>query len=119
MQPDKKSLCIAMLLITVGTGWLLGALGIAPRIDWIWTLGLAVVGLLTIPIGGFDKITVVVAPFFILASGFSIMRQTDRLSFDIEVPLLVLFAGVLLLIARLPAVPAPRWMLADAHRPGK
>lgn len=119
MQPDKRSLCIAMLLITVGTGWLLGAIGIAPRIDWIWTLGLAMVGLLTMAVNGIDKITAVISPFFLLASGFSLLRQTNRLSLEVEVPLLVIGAGILLLVARLRIVPVPKWLAANSSEPGK
>jgi hypothetical protein len=100
-------------LITVGSGWLLSVLEVAPGIDWIWTLGLAVVGFLTFAVGGFDKLTIVVGPYFILASCLSILRQTNRLELDIEVPILVIAAGVLLLIARLPRVPVPAWIVTQ------
>ena len=113
MKPDNKTLLIPILLITVGVGWLLTTLGVAPGIDWVWTLGLAVVGLLTVAVGGFDKVTVVIGPFFILASCLSILRQTDRLHLDIEVPILVIIVGILLLVARTPAIPIPKWIIED------
>ena len=113
MMPDKKTLLLPILLITVGSGWLLTNLGILPGIDWVWTLGLAMVGLLSFAIGGLDKVTVVIGPFFILASCLSILRQTDRLHLDIEVPTLVIAAGALLLVARMPAVPNPKWIVQD------
>ena len=113
MKPDKKTLLLPILLITVGVGWLLTTLGVALGIDWVWTLALAVVGLLTFVGGGFDKVTVVIGPFFILASGLSILRQTDRLHLDIEIPILVIIAGVLLLVARMPVIPIPKWMIQD------
>ncbi len=106
-----------MLLITVGTGWLLSTLGIAPSINWVWTLGLAVVGLLTFVIGGVDKVTVVIGPFFILASTLSILRQTGRLSFDVEVPALVILSGILLIVARLPVIPTPKWITSEPLGP--
>jgi hypothetical protein len=99
----------------VGAGWLLTTLGIAPGIDWVWTLGLAVVGFLAIAIGGFDKVTAVIGPFFILASCLSILRQTGRLRIDVEVPMLVIIAGILLLIARIPAIPMPKWVIDEAR----
>jgi hypothetical protein len=111
MKPNHKTLVFPILLITVGVGWLLTTLGVAPGIDWVWTLGLAVVGLLAFLVGGFDKVTVVVGPFFILASFLSILRQTGRLHVDIEVPMLVIIAGVLLLVARTTAIPTPQWLL--------
>jgi hypothetical protein len=113
MKPDNKTLLIPILLITVGTGWLLTTVGVAPGIDWVWTLGLAVVGLLTFAMGGFDKVTVVIGPFFILASCLSILRQTGRLHLDVEVPILVIIAGILLMVARMPAIPIPKWLAQD------
>ena len=68
MKPEKTTLLLPILLITIGTGWLLTTLEVAPGVDWIWTLGLAIVGLMTFVIGGFDKVTAVVGPFLIIAS---------------------------------------------------
>lgn len=113
MSSNRKSLVIPVLLITIGTGSLLSTLGIAPTINWVWTLGLAMVGLLSIAISGIDKMTIVVAPFFLVASLLSILRQTHRLTFNVEVPIMVIVSGVLLLIARLPIIPFPNWIHQD------
>lgn len=110
MKAEKKTLLIPILLITVGVGWLLSTLGVAPGIDWVWTLGLAVIGLLMFVMGGFNKVTVVIGPFFIVTSCLSILRQTGRLSLDVEIPILVIIAGVLLLVARKRSIPAPDWL---------
>lgn len=64
MQSDKVSLILPILLITLGIGWLLTTLGVGPGIDWVWTLALAVIGVLTIALGGLDKVTVVLGPLF-------------------------------------------------------
>lgn len=111
MNPDKKTLLLPILLITIGSGWLLTTLQIVPGIDWVWTLGLAGVGLLAFVIGGIDKVTVVIGPFFIIASCLSILRQTGRLRFDVEVPIIIIVTGVLLLIARIPSIPVPKWII--------
>lgn len=113
MQPDKKTLLLPIFLITVGVGWLLTTLGVVPGIDWVWTLGLAMAGLLTFVVSGFDKVSMVIGPFFILASFLSILRQSGRLPLDVEVPILVIIAGVLLLIARVPSIPVPSWIIQD------
>jgi len=112
-----KTLIVPILLITFGIGWLLTTLGVVPRVDWVWTLGIGMVGILAFALGGIDKVTVVVGPFFLLASFLSILRQTGRLPIDIEVPVLIIAAGVLLLVARLPSVPAPNWLLQSAEGP--
>lgn len=111
MSSDRFSLLVPAMLITVGTGWLLTTLEIAPAISWVWTLSLVAIGLLTFVLSGVDKVTVVVGPFFIAASLLSVMRQAMKLSLDVEIPLLVILAGVLMVIARLKAIPAPKWLL--------
>jgi hypothetical protein len=113
MNPDKKTLVFPILLITVGVGWLLTTLGVVPGVDWVWTLGLAAVGFLAFAVGGFDKITMVIGPFSILASGLSILRQTNRLQMDLEVPILVIITGILLWIARFPSIPIPKWVTEE------
>ena len=113
-----KMLVVPILLITLGVGWLLTTLGVVPQIDWVWTLGVAVVGILSFALGGFDKVTFVVGTFFLLASFLSVLRQTGRLSIDLEIPILVIAAGVLMLVAQLRAIPAPSWLdkpLAKTH----
>jgi hypothetical protein len=111
MTSDAKTLVVPILLITLGSGWLLTVLGIVPEIDWIWTLALALVGILTFAVGGIDKVTIVIGPFFLLASTFSILRQTGRLRMDLEIPLLVIVFGLLLLIARMRTIAPPRWLI--------
>ncbi len=113
MKSDKKTLLVPLLTIGMGTGWLLTTLEFIPKIDWVWTLGLAAVGVATFAIGGFDKVTAVVGPFFIVASGLSLLRQVGALSINVEVPILVILSGVLLLIARSPKIPIPAWLVQD------
>lgn len=115
MKPSSKTLIFPLLLITIGLGWLLTTLGVAPGIDWVWTLSLAAMGLLAFFIAGCDKITIVVGPFFFIASVLSVLRQTGRLRVDVEIPVLVIVAGVLLLIARSPAVPIPKWVTEQSE----
>lgn len=111
MSNDKKTLVVPILLITLGVGWLLTTLGVVPDIDWVWTFGLAVIGVLAFALGGIDKVTIVVGPFFIMASCLSLLRQIDRLDINTEVPILVITAGVLLLVARLQGIPVPDWLV--------
>lgn len=110
MTPDRKTLVLALLLIIVGTGWLLTTLGIAPQINWVWTLGLAIIGCLAFVVGGFNKVTFVVGTFFAITSLLSVVRQTGRITIDTEVPILVIVSGILLLVARHPAIPIPKWI---------
>jgi len=117
MCADKKSLILPVLLIAIGIGWLLTAMGVVPNVDWIWTLLLGAVGLLALLINGIDKVSIVVGPLFILASFFSLLRQMGHLYVNIEVPLLVIAAGTLLLIARHRSIPAPKWINEGPNTP--
>lgn len=113
MKPNRKTLLLPLLLITLGTGWLLSTLGVVPDINWVWTLGLAVIGVATFVVCGFDKVTAVTGPFFMLTSCLSILRQTDQLPLDVEVPLLVIVSGALLMLARSRAIPVPDWITEE------
>src|SRR5436190_22587730 len=114
-----KALAIPLLLITLGVGWLLMTMGVVPQIDWVWTLGVAVIGVLAFALGGFDKVTFVVGTFFLLASFLSILRQTGRLRIDVEIPVLVIAAGVLMLVALLRFIPVPRWLEESQEKQGR
>jgi hypothetical protein len=102
---------LAILIVTVGVGWLLTALGVGPGIDWVWTLGLGVVGILTFVLSdGLDKVSVVIGPLFLVGSVLSILRQTGHLRIDVEVPVLVILVGVLMFVAQMSFIPVPKWV---------
>jgi len=107
---NRASLVIPVLIIVVGLGWLLTALGYAPDINWLWTLGLGVIGILTFVRNGLDKVSVVVGPTFLVASVLSVLRQTGNLTLNVEVPVLVIGVGILMLVARLPGIPQADWL---------
>ena len=111
MQQDRTSLILGVLLVAVGGGWLLSSLGFMPTVDWAWSLGLAVAGVLAIVPSGFDKVSFVVAGFFGLASVLSVLRQMEVVKVEVEIPALVLASGVLLIAARSEAIPLPRWII--------
>ncbi len=111
MYADNKSLIVPILIVTVGIGWLLTTLGIAPDINWVWTLGIAVAGVMMFIVSGWNKMTLVAGTLLIVASCLSLMRQTGRISLDTEVPILVIVLGMLLLLARSRMIPAPDWVL--------
>ena len=110
MKKAKLATATPILIIAVGTGWLLTARDILPGVNWAWVLGLGFVGVLVMGVGGIDKLTIVVGPFLILSTIFSLLRQTDRISEDTEIPCLVIMAGVLMLISRLSPLPPPEWL---------
>lgn len=107
---SRKRFVVPILVILLGVTWLLNVLKIIPGVDWIWTVGLAAVGILTLAVGGINKLTAVTGPFFIVASVCSILRQTGRLEIDREVPILTIVLGCLLLLVQLINLPLPEIM---------
>ena len=103
----NKKLIAPILTIIVGLTGLLNTLNIIPEVDWAWSIGLATVGILSVAIGGFNKVSIVTGPFLIIASVFSVMRQTGRINIDLEGPILVIVLGVLMLISQLSKLQLP------------
>ena len=101
-----KGLVVPVLVIVLGATWLLNILKVLPGVDWIWTVGLAAVGVLTLLVGGINKLTVVVGPFLVVGSICSLLRQLDMLAVDREIPILTIVLGVLMLIAQVCRLPA-------------
>lgn len=106
----QSSLLVPIALLVIGIGGLLSTSGVAPGVNWVWVLLLAALGVLVFVRSGVDKLSVVLGPMFLVASLLSILRQTGRLSLDIEIPILIILLGVLMLIARLPRIRAPSWI---------
>lgn len=109
-----KHLIPPLLLIVAGIAWLMNVLELFPRVDWIWTAGLASAGIATLALAGTNRLTAVVGPFLLTASGFSIVRQTGLITFRREIPLLTIAAGVFWLISSLLKLPVP-----EALRPAE
>jgi hypothetical protein len=64
-------------------------------------------------VSGMDKLSIIIGPLFLVASLFSVLRQTGRMSIDTEVPILVIVVGVLKVISRLSVIRAPAWIIPD------
>jgi len=108
-----KGLVVPVLVIVLGITWLLNILKVLPGIDWIWTIGLAVVGVLTLLVGGINKLTAIVGPFLMVGSICSLLRQLDVLPIDREIPILTIVLGILMLIAQVLSLPIPEVLKAE------
>jgi hypothetical protein len=114
VSDSKNPLVASFWLILIGVGWLLNTTNVVPGVNWIWTLGLAVLGLAMLIMGGINKVTVVLGAFLLCASLLSVVRQTGRLSVEHELPCLMIALGVLLLAAHLAPIPLPVWLKKSA-----
>src|SRR5258708_6693912 len=103
-----KGILISLLIMVIGVAWVLNTLHFIAGVDWIWTLALGATGVLMIAWPKLNKITFIVGTFLIVGSIFSVARQTNLISVDVEVPVLVIIFGLLVLIAQLPFIPHPQ-----------
>jgi hypothetical protein len=103
-----KSVIVPVIIITIGVGTLLTVHNVIPGVNWVWTLGLGVAGVGVLS-SGIDKLTMLVGPFLLSSMFFSLLRQTDCISFDTEVPCLIIAFGVFLLMVKVLPIPVPNW----------
>lgn len=116
MKTNKNFIILAVSLITIGSGWLMTSVELMPGVDWIWTLGLSVTGILILLLGGVDKLTIVVGPFFIATGVLSILRQNGMININIEIPILIIISGLLILYSSLSRHPDPPWLLPPPEK---
>jgi hypothetical protein len=107
MTGSKMRFVIPILVMVVGVTWLLNVLEVIPGVDWLWTVGLAAVGVLTLAVGGINKLTIVAGPFMIIAAVTPVLRQTEILGIDKEIPILIIALGSLLLVAQAAKLELP------------
>lgn len=103
----RHAIVVPGLIILLGLGWLLTTLGVVPHVNWIWVLALAGTGVMLLVVAGVDRVSVIVGPFLIITGFMSVLRQTGRIEFNVEVPVLVIVIGVLMLVSRMANLPDP------------
>jgi hypothetical protein len=107
---SKLGLVIPLAMVAIGGGALLTTLKIMPGFDWVLPISLAMVGI-AFPLSiGFDKVTFVACMVFLAIAVMSVMRQLSIISTSVEIPGLVIWIGIVLLVARMPVIPNPTWM---------
>lgn len=103
-----KDAALPVILIVLGATWLLHSLDWLPDIHWLWVIGLAGAGVAILLLDGITKSSVVGGPLLILAGLLSFLRQYYALGWSIVIPVMLIAAGMLMLIARSPAIPESR-----------
>src|SRR5438874_10498863 len=107
MSAKRRMIMVAVLVIALGTAWLLNTLNVISGVDWLWTGGLGVAGILVFAGKGITKFSFVIGSFLLIASACSILRQTGNLRPNIEIPALFIVFGVLILVSILLPLPGP------------
>jgi hypothetical protein len=99
---------LPIVLIVLGAAWLLNSLNWLPEIHWIWIVGLAGAGIAIMVLDGVTKSSVVAGPLLMLAGLLSFCRQYYGLGWRFMIPIMLISAGVLMLVARSASIPDSR-----------
>lgn len=103
-----KDAALPVLMIVLGAVWLLHSLHWLPDIHRLWVIGLAGAGVAILLLDGITKSSVVAGPLLILAGLLSFCRQQYALEWRFIIPVMLIAAGMLMLVARSPAIPESR-----------
>jgi hypothetical protein len=106
MNSRKPAIAISFLIVALGVAWLLNAMRVAPNLDWIWIIGLGVSGILLLTVTRLDRFNFVAGLSLVVSSVLAALRQSGKLSVNIEAPVLFITVGILLLLAQLLPMPA-------------
>jgi amino acid transporter len=106
MNSRKPAIAISFFIVAIGIAWLLNAMHVVPNLDWIWIIGLGVSGILLLTITRLDRFNFVAGLSLIVSSVLAVLRQTGRITVNVEAPVLFITVGILLLVAQILPLPA-------------
>jgi hypothetical protein len=106
MKSRKPAIAISFLIVALGIAWLLNAMRVAPNLDWIWIIGLGVSGILLLTVTRLDRFNFVAGLSLIVSSVLAVLRQSGKLTVNVEAPVLFITIGILLLLAQFIPLPA-------------
>jgi len=103
-----KDASLPVTLIAVGLGWLLWQFRLFPDLDWIISIGFIAGGVGVLIADRITKTSIVVGPLLISLGLAWAAHDRYRVSWSLLTPILLVLVGVLMLIARNPAIPDKR-----------
>ena len=113
-----KDATTPIVLIVIGAAWLLNSLHWLPEVHWLWILGLGGSGIAILLLDGVTKSSVVVGPILIVAAFLSFFYQYYGLGWRFIIPIMLISAGCLMLLARSRWIPESRNLPGDTeHKP--
>ena len=105
MKSRKPAIAISLFIVALGVAWLLNTMRVAPQLDWIWIVGLGVSGILLLTVTRLDRFNFVAGLSLIVSSILAVLRQSGKLTVNVEAPVLFITLGILLLLAQLLPLP--------------
>jgi hypothetical protein len=99
---------LPVTLIVIGLGWLAWHYGWLPDADWIIAGGLMLAGVAVLAFDGLTRSSVVAGPLLIGVGVAWALHAEYRIHWSVLIACLLVLLGVLMLVARHPAVPDRR-----------
>ncbi len=101
-----RKVFLPILIIAVGTGWLLSAKNIMPGVDWALVLSMSSLGLLIL-LSKLSPTSIVLGPILLLSAFLMVMLQSHQIDVDLFLPIIVISFGLLMLISRFIKINPP------------
>jgi drug/metabolite transporter (DMT)-like permease len=99
-----KDASLPITLIIVGLVWLIWHFRFFPDVDWVIALGFVAGGVALMVIDGINKNSIVIGPILIAMGAAWWLHDHYRVSWSLIIPSLLVLLGVLMLVARNPAI---------------
>lgn len=99
---------LPVTLIVVGLAWLAWRFGWFPDVDWVIAVALVAGGIAVLVFDGITKSSIVIGPFLIGVGVAWAIHERYRIGWGVLIPVLLVWLGVLMLVARQPRFPDKR-----------
>lgn len=103
-----KDAALPITLIVVGLIWLCWYFGWFRDVDWLISIGFIAGGIGVMAMDRITKNSIVVGPLLMAIGVAWLVNDRYHVSWSLLIPLLLVLVGVLMLIARSPAIPDRR-----------
>lgn len=113
---NSRHAAFPVLLIVIGSIWLFYSVDWLPDLRCLWILGLTGAGLAVLLLDGITKSSIVSGPLLMLSSLLFYLGEYHALELRIGIPVMLIAAGILQLIARSSAIPETRVRKPRAQR---
>jgi drug/metabolite transporter (DMT)-like permease len=103
-----RNATLPITLILIGAIWLLVHFKLFPDRDWLIAVGLIAGGVSVLVCDGITKSSVVTGPMMMATGAAWWLHDGQNLTWSVLMPALLICLGVLMLVARMDAVPDQR-----------
>ena len=99
---------LPVTLIVVGLAWLAWQFGWFPDVNWVIALALIAGGVAVLVFDGITRSSIIIGPFLIGVGVAWALHERYRIAWAVLIPTLLVWLGVLMLVARHPRIPDRR-----------